>query len=153
MANFKPLPPLAELEADFDYDAGSGLLLRDGKQAGGVNSLGYRVVSVGQCKYKVHRIAYYLGNKTDPGKLTVDHINGIRDDNRLANLRLATRREQQRNRSYKGASFDKNAGKWKSKIRIEGISVFLGSFDSEGEASAEYHKAAAAVFGRFKRAG
>lgn len=46
---------------------------------------------------KLHRLIYEMYNGTIPNKMQIDHINGIRTDNRLENLRLATNQQNQRN--------------------------------------------------------
>lgn len=106
----------------------------------------------------LHR--YILG---DPEGLQIDHINGDRLDNRRANLRIATstqnkcnspkytRHGQQCTSQYKGVNWNKNAGKWHSRITINGHIRYLGSFDSEIEAAEAYDTAARALHGEFAR--
>jgi len=59
------------------------------------NVCGYSCVSLsknGKCKsYRVHRLVAEAF--LDPIYAEVDHINSVRSDNRLSNLRLCTRRE------------------------------------------------------------
>lgn len=63
---------------------------------------GYRQVALRldgkQYQLKAHRVAWILEHGDIPDGLQVDHINGIRDDNRLCNLRLVTQRENDQNR-------------------------------------------------------
>lgn len=63
---------------------------------------GYRQVALRldgkQYQLKAHRVAWILERGAIPDGLQVDHINGIRDDNRLCNLRLVTQRENDQNR-------------------------------------------------------
>lgn len=79
--------------------------------------------------------------------LVVNHINFIRDDNRLENLEIVTQRE---NTSYKrshktsvycGVVWHKIQKKWVASIRVGGIKKYLGSFDSEEEAYKYYELA------------
>lgn len=60
---------------------------------------GYVYVGVGGTKMVVHRLVMmtFVGPSDDPSKATVDHLNNIRHDNRLANLRWASLSEQARN--------------------------------------------------------
>lgn len=64
-------------------------------------------------KRSVHRlVAEYFIPNTD-NKYSVDHINGVRDDNRVTNLRWATHSEQQRNtrKTYKVRVYNDNYSK------------------------------------------
>lgn len=59
-----------------------------------------------QCKgktYKVHRLVYEAFNGPIPVNLVVDHINRVRWDNRLDNIRIVTQSENRRN----SISYDK----------------------------------------------
>ena len=74
----------------------------------------------------------------------VDHINGIRDDNRLCNLRLVTQRENDQNRrKARGYSWNKGCSKWEAYIRVDGVLRYLGLFTTEAAARAAYLKAKA----------
>lgn len=89
----------------------------------------------------------------------VDHINGVRDDNRWVNLREATNQQNQWNSSsakgsssqYIGVSWDKKSAKWQAYICPENKMVHLGYFACEIEAAKARDKAARAVFGEYAR--
>lgn len=69
-----------------------------------VNAAGYRIVSIGGRHVKVHQLVAEAFLPSKPSELhTVDHINGTRGDNRLENLRWATKKEQTANRALHNA--------------------------------------------------
>ena len=88
----------------------------------------------------------------------VDHINHNPLDNRKNNLRICTTQQNRMNTNkinkkttsqYKGVYLDKRRNKWYAQIKINKKSKFLGSFDSEIEASINYDRAAILYFGVF----
>ncbi len=72
----------------------------------------------------------------------IDHINGIRNDNRLINLRWGNSSQNNRNRKkktnrssqYQGVSWKKINKKWIAQISINGEDKHLGYFDTELDA-------------------
>ncbi|MFH1718077.1 MAG: AP2 domain-containing protein [Planctomycetota bacterium] len=93
-----------------------------------------------------------------PDHLYVDHINHRGWDNRKANLRTATHRQNSYNRihftknpssKYKGVSWKKRTKNWNVQIRYNSKSKFIGSFDNEIEAAKAYDKAAKNHHGDF----
>ena len=96
-----------------------------------------------------HRLAWlYVHGVWPPHE--VDHINGDRSDNRIANLRLATRQQNSENRhgaqsnsktGLVGVSWHKRAGKWQAHIRVKGRTRYLGLFESTQDACMAYLQA------------
>lgn len=69
----------------------------------------------------------------------IDHINNIRDDNRISNLRSVTSQQNKFNNSKaKGYSFYKKKNNWKARIKVNGVDIHLGYFTTELEARESY---------------
>jgi hypothetical protein len=126
-----------------------------GERAGSVYSNGYRYIQIGNLDYRAGRLAWYFctGNDTDQ---FVDHVNGIRDDERFANLRLATNSQNQANgwwstntSGFKGVSYQKSRGKWIAAITVNGVAKNLGRYTSIVDAAKAYKKAALEAWGEF----
>ena len=92
-----------------------------------------------------HRLIYYAHNQdwdiwdTSPDN-SIDHINGKRDDNSIENLRPVTHQQNMWNTNAKGYSWDKNAGKWKARIMLDGKLIHIGCFETEEDAHNAYIK-------------
>lgn len=62
-----------------------------GKKLGTLSSNRYIRVSVGHREYRLHRLVWlWVHGQHPPENMTIDHINGVKTDNRIDNLRLAT---------------------------------------------------------------
>lgn len=85
---------------------------------------------------RAHQFIFYWVNKKCVD--VIDHINRITDDNRISNLREVTQATNLENRGMKGYNYDKNRNKWRSRIKHQGKEIFLGRFDTEGEARQAY---------------
>jgi hypothetical protein len=101
-----PLPPLEVLQEKFDYNSETGELVhrktapntKVGKVAGYRTQRGWLRVKVGNTHYRVHRIVWKMFYGEDPPTgLDIDHINRNKTDNRIVNLRVATRKENIQN--------------------------------------------------------
>jgi hypothetical protein len=92
-----------------------------------------------------------------PEGMVVDHISGNGLDDRRANLRVCSRRQNAHNcgptrwtsSRFKGVYFCKATGKWVATIGWKGKTIHLGSFDDEIEAARAYDRKAAELFGEF----
>lgn len=117
--------------------AGSIVLCRSSK--------GYLRVMIDGVRFTAHRLAWFYTKGKWPSE-QIDHINGIKDDNRIANLREATAGENQQNvkprrkstSRFLGVSWHKDRRKWSSQIGINGRAVYLGLFDTEVAAHNAY---------------
>jgi len=107
---------------------------------------------------QVHRVAFFLYYDYWPEGL-IDHINMVRGDNRIENLRVATYQQNNVNSrsqknslsSYKGAYFVKSTGKWRSCVGFNNKVLSFGTYASEEEAARAYDKAARELFGDYAR--
>jgi hypothetical protein len=112
-----------------------------GDEAGRLHHKGYVQVGVNGRRYLAHRVAWLLTHGEWP-EGQIDHINGVRDDNRISNLRVVTHRGNQQNRKEHrhnrlvGATFI--CGRWQSQIQIDGKRIYIGLFDTEQEAHEAY---------------
>lgn len=109
---------------------------------------GYRMIRwEGRWRY-AHSLAwFYMTGEWPPNE--VDHINGLRDDNRFKNLRLATRSQNMMNTRKRGVCFHTRQRKWVADIRADGKRTHIGSFDTEREAIAAYQAACLEMHGEF----
>lgn len=104
-----------------------------GSRAGGVASTGYVHVRINKKTYKEHRLVWLVEHGYLPD-LDIDHIDRNKSNNKIHNLRLATRQKNMLNTEkpksntsgYKGVGYDKKEGKWRAYIRVNYKSVFLG---------------------------
>jgi hypothetical protein len=122
-----------------------------GTVAGYAAAEGYRRFMVDRKTYLLHRLAWLYTYGEWP-KYQIDHINGIRDDNRLCNLRDATpsiNRQNMRavkperiNSGLMGAFFDsRGGGRWYSAITVNGRRKHIGMFKTPEDAHTAYLEA------------
>lgn len=114
-------------------------------EAGAQNkSSGYLSVQVHGRLYQVHRVVMLMCYGFYGEGLDVDHINHVRNDNRLFNLRFVTRSENNKNQSLSsknttgvtGVYFYKRLQKYRAQIRVNQKAIYLGMFDTLEEAAA-----------------
>lgn len=161
MKNAKTDLSYAELLRALSYDPESGIFrwkikrnsygggVRPGDRAGAVRcnkESSWREIGINGVRYKEHRLAWLYSNEAWPSE-EIDHINRNPLDNRLDNLREATRSQNQANAlrpqrcrpksGYKGVYRGKS-GRWFSHVSVDGILIRLGRFDSPAEAHETY---------------
>lgn len=133
----------AILKENLSYDPETGLFIRlvsrpnskAGTVAGCVHSLGYIDIRLDWKAYKAHRLAWLYVYGCFP-EHEIDHINGIKTDNRLCNLREVTHTENHQNKpTYKsnksgitGVYFNTTKNRWLSYITVNKRRINLGCF-------------------------
>lgn len=124
--------------------------------AGGPHPEGYSCIGIDGKKYLAHRLAWLFVHGGMPLG-DIDHINGIRNDNRICNLRTATRAQNLWNSTkkkgalseFKGVS--KHFDRWHAQIFHNGERVSLKYFDNEIDAAKAYDEAAIKFHGEFAK--
>lgn len=126
---------------------------RAGTRAGSSDAEGYQQIKIDGSVYRAHRLAVYLAYGEPPiGE--VDHINGVRSDNRLENLRVVSCQQNSRNRKIPagnksgvvGVCWISARGKWMAHIGSGERQQNLGYFD-EYEDAIQRRKSAELAFG------
>ena len=124
-------------------------------QCKGREGYGYLRVTLKGKKYLQHRIIFLMYHGYLPK--FIDHISGVRDDNRIGNLREATKKQNNCNvklrkdnkSGYKGVNWHKNNKSWLSSIRVNGKSSHIGYYSCKHEAAKAYNDAAIKQHGEF----
>lgn len=141
-----------QLKELLSYDRETGVFrwktqrkgIRVGDVAGNVNAKGYRRIMIGRRLYPAHQLAWLYVHGNWPAS-ELDHINGSKDYNGIANLREVTSSENQQNiivaranskTGLRGVCPDRN--RFRAGIRSKGEKLHLGVFDTAEEAHAAY---------------
>lgn len=141
-----------EARARLDYNPETGALVwkkcRDstkiGKESKSLDVSGYVQVNIAGTLVKGHRLAWYIYHGAWPDG-HIDHINGVRNDNRIANLRVVTnaincqnKRVDTNKHGLMGVYFQSG---WRAKINVNRQQIHLGKFATAEEAHAAYVEA------------
>jgi hypothetical protein len=122
-----------------------------------VTVAGYHRGAIFNRLYMAHRVIWAHQNNAWP-TAEIDHVDGNPGNNRIANLRHATRSENARNTKSKGQTsqflgvcFVKGRGKWRAEITVGQHREHLGYFEDEKLAALAYDASARKHFGEFAR--
>ena len=119
-----------------------------GKVAGTLSSDGYFAISIFKQRFLSHRLAWAMHHDEWPEN-DIDHINGVRSDNRIDNLRSVTRSENRKNAALhgrntsgvSGVNWFSPASLWRARIGVDGETIDLGYFKTKDEAIISRKKA------------
>jgi len=118
--------------------------MKKGSEVGTVCQTGHLKTLIKRKPHLLHRIIFMMHHGFLPQFL--DHIDGNPSNNRIENLRPATHSQNNLNRGkhkrntsgYKGVTWVSTAGKYSTRIAINGKRFFLGYFDDAQEAHKAY---------------
>ncbi|MGJ0639467.1 HNH endonuclease signature motif containing protein [Xenorhabdus bovienii] len=147
----------SELKSMLSYDPETGLFtwikrnsnrVKIGDIAGSVNDNGYIDIRIHGRLMRAHRLAWLYMHGEWPREV-IDHINGVRDDNRISNLRdvshsinmLNTSEKSSSKSGYRGVSWCHDTKKWRAKIQIGDKYHHLGRYHDIEDALQAYKKA------------
>jgi len=139
-----------ELAAAFHYNPRTGVITRTtgerrGRPVGFKSPRGYLIIKFQGKAYRHHRVAWALAHGDWPVH-EIDHINGVKSDNRLINLRDATpaANSQNKREAYRNSRTGSQGvtlmgyGAFLSRIFRNGKRIYIGVFDTQEEAAAAY---------------
>jgi hypothetical protein len=132
------------IEKGYTYDSETGLIKNRHGKVLTRKTHGYifLAVAIDKKRYNIraHQFSWYYVHGYCAQE--IDHMNGIRDDNRLCNLRAVTRQQNNWNRiKAKGYTYNKLAKKYQAKIRLNSKSIFLGYYNTPEQARKAYLQA------------
>ncbi len=142
----------SDVIARISYDRDTGIFTRKvassrmkaGSECSATNSKGYVEFNILGKLVRAHRLAFFIINGEWP-LLTVDHINGDKQDNRWSNLRevdnktnCENKRSINSNNSTGYTGVIRRRKKFECRIRTDGKLLYLGVFDTPQEAAAAY---------------
>ena len=121
------------------------------KGPGTLHSAGYRALWISNRRVYVHRLVWEYVHGDIPEGMEIDHINRVKDDNRICNLRLVTHKQNGENHlapstntsGIKGVHWSEERCKWVAAIHHWGKIYQLGRFTNVEDAQAAYAGAAA----------
>jgi hypothetical protein len=154
-----PLPSREEIAAKFSYDPETGVITnrRTGYVYRHRSEGGYARLMVGKRSIAGHWIAWMLTHGRWPYPM-LDHINGIRHDNRLVNLREATTQQNlqsrpmhKRNKLGVKGVIREPTGAYRAQLWTNGRFVLQARYQTLPEAKAAYEAVSRVVFGEWHR--
>lgn len=119
---------------------------------------GYLVGRLAGMTLRAHRVIWAMSQNAWPTG-EIDHIDGNKTNNKLANLREVTRSENERNKGL--TRLNKSGGKcvywnfkdqkWEVRVGLHGFKHYIGQFSDLADAIAAAKEARATLHGQFAR--
>lgn len=144
-----------------EYNPETGIFINRGHRKGAtvgsvsgcINKDGYNTIKIDGTLYFAHRLAWFYCFQEWPEN-DIDHIDRVRSNNRLDNLRDITLAQNNCNKSiksnnktgFKGVYYKADKNKYHAQITLNGKKKHLGYFVTAEEASAVYNLAAEDLF-------
>lgn len=140
----------------FTWNVNRGGTAKAGTRAGNKNAHGYIYINFNKKLIGAHRLAWLYMYGYIP-ECDIDHINRVKDDNRIENLRECTRSENMANSKrkrtkkspYQGVCLDIESGLWLACITKNYKQIHLGRFSTPEEAHAVYIEKSKEIHGKF----
>lgn len=119
------------------------------RPAGKLDYKGYVIIRLCGVHVRAHHLAWLWKYGKFP-EMQIDHINRVRSDNRIENLREASPMENSQNRMspragsssrFIGVGYKPLAKKWQSRIMHAGKATYLGMYETEEQAASAYLEA------------
>lgn len=158
----RALPAIDVLRAVLNYDPATGVLTwrktgkgRKSVEAGFISSNGYLRIGINRSTFLVHRVAFAMHHGRDSA-MELDHIDGNRLNNKIDNLREASRSQNARNLGgwssvLKGVQRhpQRKRNPYVARICIDGRVTHIGCFSTAEAAHAAYLAEATRHWGEF----
>ena len=105
-------------------------------------------------RFYIHRLVANAFLANEENRPCVDHIDGVKENNHMNNLRWCYYSENKRTKTtsrYNGVSFFKRDKRWRVTIFLNGKTVIIGDYLNEDDAGRAYNTAAKEIFGEFAK--
>ena len=128
-----------------------------GSLAGGVTPYGYRYIQLRGRKYAAHRLVWFIEHGRFP-PYDIDHIDGNKLNNKITNLREATRKQNCENKGaqknnklgLRGVSYNQRLKKYIAQIQHNGVNHYIGLYKDPLEARKAYIAVAKSLFTHYQ---
>jgi hypothetical protein len=140
----RPIPPEIKDYLNYNPETGKLTWIKSNSNRTPIGSEvksishGYLQLGFKGADYLAQRVAWFLHYGEDPMSLCIDHINRDRADNRISNLRLVNRQQNQQNRRELGVSYNKRENVWEAYITVDYKKYHLGKYSCPLIAGLDY---------------